>query len=144
MEHLNRFSYLIMSFVLFVGLLLGGCSSTDSNSYSDPGEDSDPNPTVNFNSGDVNPDESYSYTFENEGTVDYYCQYHEPDMQGEITVSSSVEAAERDTVFMEGMQFNPAQLSVAPGTEVVWVNVSDLTHTVTSGNPDDNNDDGDY
>lgn len=142
MKNLNRRHILIVSFSLVLTLIIGGCSST--NSDSDPDPNSNPDPMVSFNSGTVSPDESYSYTFENEGDVEYYCQFHAPDMQGDITVSSSVEAVERDTVYMEGTQFNPAQLSVAPSTEVVWINASNVDHTVTSGNPDSNDDNGDY
>lgn len=142
MKNLNQKHLLIASFSLVLTLIIGGCGSTDSNSDSDPNPD--PDPTVSFNSGTVSPDESYTYTFENEGDVEYYCQFHAPDMQGNITVSSSVETVERDTVYMEGMQFNPAQLSVAPGTEVVWINASNVDHTVTSGNPDSDDDDGGY
>lgn len=142
MENLNRKHHLVISVSLVLALIIGGCSSTDSDS--DPDPNPNPNPTISFNSGTVSPDESYSYTFENEGNVEYYCQFHTPDMQGEITISSSADAVERDTVYMEDMQFNPAQLTVAPGTEVVWLNISDLDHTATSGNPNSNDDDGDY
>lgn len=142
MKNINRRHLLIVSFSLVLTLIIGGCSST--NSDPDSGSNPNPNPTVNFDSGTVSPDESYSYTFKNEGGVEYYCQFHTPDMQGEITISSSVQAVERDTVFMEGTQFNPAQLSVAPNTEVVWINASNVDHNVTSGNPDSNDDNGGY
>jgi len=124
--------------MILVSLLIwGGCSSTGSNSDSDS-DNSNGNPTsASFNSGDISPDGSFSYTFENQGDVEYYCQIHAPDMQGKITVTTDAEPVDRDTVYMEGMQFNPSELSVAPNTEVVWINNASVDHNVTSGNPSD-------
>lgn len=113
--------------VLVATLLWSGCSST--------GSDSEENTQVDFNSGRIAPDESFSYTFDEEGTVEYYCEIHAPDMQGEITVSSSADSTQSDTVIMENLQFNPSELTVAPGTEVIWINQDNEDHTVVSGNP---------
>ena len=112
-------------------LIWSGCSSTGSNSESN----SDPNTSVSFNSGDIEPDGSFSFTFESEEDIEYYCQIHSPDMQGTITVTSNAEAADRDTVIMEDLQFKPANLSIAPNTEVVWINRTSMNHNVTDGNP---------
>ncbi len=38
-----------------------------------------------FDSGNLNPGRSFSFTFDQAGTVDYVCNYH-PNMQGTITV----------------------------------------------------------
>jgi plastocyanin len=38
-----------------------------------------------FNSGHLNPGQSFTYTFDKAGTFDYHCQYH-PYMKGTITV----------------------------------------------------------
>lgn len=117
--------------LLIFSFVFHGCGSTNSDS-----ED----PSVNFNSGNIAPEGTYTYTFDSEGTFEYYCTNHAPNMQGSVTVSSSTEAVERDTVIMENNQFNPQQLSVAPNTEVVWINRDDENHTVTSGNPSSNED----
>ena len=108
-----------------------GCSSTNS-------EEGGSAPT--FSSGTIAPGGTYSYTFENEGTVEYYCNIHAPDMQGEITISSTASSAERDTVSMEGNVFLPGNLTIAPNTEVVWINNADHDHTVVSGNPSSGDD----
>ncbi len=126
----SRYTILV-STLLALLLVWSGCGSTGSNE--DP-EDPNP-PSTSFDSGEIEPDGTFSYTFETEGDVDYYCQNHAPDMVGQITVTSEAEAVDRDTVFMDGMQFNPANLSVAPNTEVVWINRASVNHTVTSGNP---------
>ncbi len=138
MRRYNHLSFVLILFLISLPLVFQGCNSTDSDT------EPEPEPSVNFNSGTIAPDESYSYTFEEELEVEYYCQNHQPDMQGEIIVSSSAEAVERDTVEMTNHQFNPQQLTVAPNTEVIWINHDGENHTVTSGNPSDDNDGGDY
>ena len=42
----------------------------------------------NFNSGNMNPGQSWTYTFTEPGTYTYYCTYH-PWMTGTIIVESS-------------------------------------------------------
>lgn len=126
--------YIAIALVAALTLFMG-CNSTDS--------DSDSDPQVSFSSGTIAPGETYSYTFEEEGDIEYYCEFHAPNMQGEITVTSSAEAAETDTVVMVNEQFQPSSLSVAPNTEVVWVNEEDVDHTATSGSPSSDGGDGD-
>lgn len=113
-----------IAFIAILSLFIG-CNSTDSDS----------DPSISFSSGTIAPGETYSYTFEEEGGIEYYCENHAPNMQGEITVTSSAETAESDTVIMDNEQFQPSSLSIAPNTEVVWINNEDVNHTVTSGNP---------
>jgi plastocyanin len=38
-------------------------------------------------------------------------------------------------VWIENMAFNPGDLTVTPGTKVMWVNHDNVVHTVTSGIP---------
>jgi plastocyanin len=124
---------------LAVALLLSGCNSDSSTTGS--GQNQGPS----FNSGTIAAGGTYSYTFDEVGSVDYYCEIHSPDMQGRITVSSNAEAAAQDTVIMNNQQFQPSSLTVAPNTEVIWINNENVSHTVTSGNPsDDDDDDGGY
>ena len=121
--------------ILIVSLLsLPGCDE-DSSTNSGSGPD--------FESGDLGQGETFSYTFDEEGTVDYYCEHHSPDMTGEIVVSSDAQTAETDTVEMANTQFQPSSLNVAPGTEVVWVNREAAVHTVTQGQPSTGGDDDD-
>lgn len=132
-------SQLTLSVLIAIVLTASGCDTTDSGE-----EDDEENQRTTFNSSVIGPGETYSYTFENEGTVDYYCEIHAPDMQGEIDVDSDVEAVESDTVSMENDQFNPRSLSVAPGTEVVWINNEDHDHDIRSGNPSSDGNGGGY
>jgi plastocyanin len=43
------------------------------------------NPTGEFDSGEIQPGETFTYTFDQAGTFDYYCTLH-PDMTGSVTV----------------------------------------------------------
>lgn len=96
-----------------------------------------------FESGNLAQGESFSYTFQEVGTVDYFCELHPSQMQGTISVTENADISERDTVEMENIQFNPNQLTIQPNTEIVWINRDSESHTVVSGNPD-NGDDGIY
>lgn len=129
----NNLLTIVASFAIAFALLLSGCNSTDSDS--DSSDNSGNDPSVSFSSGSIAPGESYSYTFTEEGEVEYYCEIHAPDMQGSITVTNSADAVDRDTVSMENDQFVPEELSVAPNTEVVWVNNQNHDHDISSGNP---------
>lgn len=124
-----------ISVLILIGLIAMGCNSTNSGE-----EGSDPN----FSSGTIPPGGTFSHTFEKEGTVEYYCDIHAPDMQGEVTITSSASSADRDTVSMEGNAFLPDNLTVAPNTEVVWINNADHDHTIFSGNPSSGDDGGGY
>lgn len=128
-------------FTIVVSLLLffAGCSDSSTDPEKE-NNDNNQNQSVSFSSGFIAPGETFSYTFEEEGTVDYYCTIHTPDMTGQIAVSSSADAVSRDTVSMENNQFVPEDLDVAPNTEVVWINNQDYDHDIQTGTPssDDN------
>lgn len=126
---------LMLSALLIATMAVTGCNTTDSDE-----EDNSPF----FNSSTIAPGESFSFTFEDEETVEYYCEIHAPNMQGEIVVDSGVEAVERDTVTMEDNQFQPRSLSVAPDTEVIWINNEDHDHDIRSGNPSSGSNGGGY
>lgn len=97
--------------------------------------DSEPGSEVSFQSGNIAPGNTFSYTFEKEGTVEYYCRIHAPNMQGVVSVSAGAATSGQDTVRMSNNQFNPNQITVAPNTEIVWINEGNEVHTVVSGNP---------
>lgn len=117
-----------ITFILVLMLVITGCGS---DGPADPGSG---NGDL-FRSGDVSPGESFSFTFEEAGTVEYFCDIHDPDMQGEVLVSSGAEISGRDTVNMENTQFNPGRITIAPNTTIVWVNRDNFAHTVINGNP---------
>jgi plastocyanin len=47
---------------------------------------SDPNSGSIFDSGTISPNNTFSHTFQNSGTIHYHCMMH-PFMTGEVTVS---------------------------------------------------------
>ncbi len=135
----------LLTVIVSLFLVVAGCGD----SSTDPGDGNDDNnnnnQTANFSSGSIAPGGTFSYTFEEEETVDYYCTIHAPNMTGQITVTSNAEAVDRDTVSMENNQFVPENLEVAPSTEVIWVNNQDHDHDIQTGTPSSNgNDDPNY
>lgn len=113
---------------IMLSVVVVGCS--DDSTGSDTG--------ASFDSGLLSTGESFSYTFEEEGVYNYYCQNHEPDMTGNITVTNSAESASQDTVRMQDLAFTPSQITVSPNTTIIWVNDDEVQHTVTSGSPSEN------
>lgn len=109
--------------VLLVGC--GGSGGTDSN----PGPDPGPSP-VSFDSGNIAPGAEFSFTFDNEAMVDYICTIH-PGMDGSISIEEGA-SSEQDTVIIDELAFMPANITIAPGTEVTWINQDDVIHTSTS------------
>ena len=55
----------------------------------------------------------------------------EPSMSAELGVSAPPATEER--VMVRDLAFEPAELTVAPGTTVTWVNEDEQGHTVTHG-----------
>lgn len=135
---------LTKTFFLIAFSCLAAIACSDSSTDAEPEPEPEPQPpAVSFASGDVAAEETFSYTFENEGSVEYFCEYHIPGMQGVVNVSAGADISGQTTVSMENMEFVPAEITITPGTEVTWVNNSQMLHTVTSGNPDTGGDDDD-
>lgn len=130
----------LLTIALSLFLVFAGCNSSTTDSNSDDNNSGNQNQYASFQSGTIGPGESFSYIFEEEEVVEYYCTIHTPDMQGEVTVTSNATPVERDTVSMENNQFNPSNLEVAPNTEVVWINNEGHDHNIRTGNP--SSDDG--
>lgn len=47
-------------------------------------------------------------------------------------IAPAVAAAEEHIVEMQGLEFVPAELTIAPGDTVTWVNADVLAHTATA------------
>lgn len=108
-----------------------------------------------FDSGNIDPGETFSFTFETEGTFDYVCSYH-PGMAGSVTVTGAADAsgdtnaagdgaatpppatpapeadAEDQTVSIEDFAFGPDTLTIPAGTTVTWVNNDTTAHTASA------------
>ncbi len=71
---------------------------------------------------------SFSFRFDQAGTVPYFCRFHEGlGMKGTVTV-----LGDTVTVRVDDFQFTPAQVAAQVGDVVTWVWVGGF-HTVTSG-----------
>ena len=69
-----------------------------------------------FDSGVLNPGESFTVGFEGSGTLTYHCQIH-PEMVGSVTVSGDSNASE----------------ATQPAGETIYVPGGTLTHSETIG-----------
>ena len=102
--------------------------------------------TADFNSGVMQEGETYSQTFDEPGTFDYFCAIH-PSMSGSVVVGelAAVEDAVDEvgdpsvdavgavtTVAVVGVAFEPESIEVPVGTTVDWTNEDPLAHTVTA------------
>lgn len=83
---------------------------------------------VAFNSGVLNPGQSFTMKFNVTGVYPYYCSIH-PFMKGNVTVGTTAKSA---SVSIHNYAFNPANLTVSVGTTVTWTNDDGFAHTVTS------------
>ncbi|WP_440999849.1 plastocyanin/azurin family copper-binding protein [Fodinibius sp. SL11] len=133
---------ILLTIVVSLFLTIAGCSESSTDTGNE-NNNNNQNQSTSFQSGNIAPGGTFSYIFEEEETVDYYCTIHSPDMTGQITVTSNVAAVDRDTVSMEGDQFVPENLEVAPNTEVVWVNNQDHDHNIQTGSPSSGSSGGD-
>lgn len=123
----------ISKFAVIIALLsftLIGCGS-DGGTDSNPNPDPDPDPTVSFDSGNISPGSEFSFTFDSEAMIDYLCTIHPQQMEGSVTVQAGA-SSDQDTVIIDNFAFIPADITIAPGTEVTWINQDNVTHTSTS------------
>ena len=96
-----------------------------------------------FDTGLIAPGEVASVTLDTAGRFAYACRIH-PVMTGRIGVRGAdgvvpeTQTAARDipaaatTVRIVNLAFNPAEVTIATGTTVSWVNDDSVPHTVTS------------
>jgi plastocyanin len=101
---------------------------------------------ADFDTGIIQPGDMVTVEFDTAGTFPYSCQIH-PEMTGAIVVReasgtpvASPEAATPaaspasggdQVVTIQNFAFDPADLTVAPGTKVTWVNKDAAPHTAT-------------
>ena len=81
-----------------------------------------------FDSGDMAPGATFSYTFTTAGSFPYFCAYH-GNMTGSIDVLQVAATIEE----RPGRIFVPASVTVNVGDTVLWVNADTMAHTATSG-----------
>jgi len=57
-------------------------------------------------------------------------------MAGALVVGVAAPARSQPGVTVQLFQFKPGQIEVKAGTRLTWTNQDDITHTVTSGTPE--------
>jgi plastocyanin len=55
---------------------------------------------------------------------------------GALMLGVAVPARSQQGVTVQLFQFKPGQIDVKAGTRLIWTNQDDITHTVTSGTPE--------
>lgn len=101
-----------------------GCSSDDSGNNSPNGSQ------TKFNSGTLNPGQSFVFTFTVAESVPYHCNFHP--MQGTVTVNAATGAVDTVSISITSSSF-PASTVITAGQSVRWTNNHTGTpHTVTS------------
>lgn len=115
-----------------LSLALASCGSKDK--PVSPGGGGGPTPPAPFNFSFPRTGHSVQLAFPNAGVFGYRCTQHSGSgMTGGVTVNSSGLDSVVVGVGQGGLFFNPAAVTIKPGGNVRWVNVSTRSdHTVTS------------
>ena len=110
-------------------------------------------PTTTWDSGLMDTDDTFTFTFAREGTFTYFCIVHPDDMRATITVGKPTAAAPQpapqptpepepapaaspvDQVTASIANFALPNITVAVGATVKWVNDDAFPHTSSSGVP---------
>jgi plastocyanin len=118
----HRFGFVLLA--LGVALFAGGCG--------DDGSDNpvNPPPTLELNSGTINPGLTYVHKFNTAGTYPYFCTIHGTAMSGSITVDASSTVSTLG-ISITNNTYTPNSATVDTGAVVTWTN-NGSAHTVTS------------
>jgi FtsP/CotA-like multicopper oxidase with cupredoxin domain len=87
------------------------------------------NDTLLFDSGTLNPRDSFSFIFPDEGMFEYYCQFHP--MQGIVRVTAGGPASATVNILDAPPRFEQDDVTIRPGGTVTWNHAGTQPHTVT-------------
>jgi FtsP/CotA-like multicopper oxidase with cupredoxin domain len=82
-----------------------------------------------FDSGSLNPGDTFSYTFTQEGTFEYYCRFHP--MQGRVRVTTTGPLTAGINILDTPPRFELDDITVGVGATVTWNHAGNQPHTVT-------------
>ena len=82
-----------------------------------------------FDSGTLNPGDTFSFTFPDEGTFDYYCKFHP--MQGRVRVTTTGPATATVNILDTPPRFELDDVTIRAGGTVTWTHAGNQPHTVT-------------
>lgn len=82
-----------------------------------------------FDSGSLNAGDLFTFTFNQEGTFEYYCRFHP--MQGRVRVTATGLLTATINILDTPPRFEPDDITVGVGAVVTWNHVGNQPHTVT-------------
>ena len=82
-----------------------------------------------FDSGTLNPGDTFTFTFPDEGTFDYYCKFHP--MQGRVRVTTTGPATATVNILDTPARFELDDVTIRAGGTVTWTHAGNQPHTVT-------------
>lgn len=83
-----------------------------------------------FDSGTITPGNTFTFTFSDPGTFDYYCRFHAMFGTVQVTATATDMNASVDILDSPG-RYEDAVVQIQPGGTVTWRNDGALDHTVT-------------
>lgn len=82
-----------------------------------------------FDSGSFNAGDLFTFTFNQEGTFEYYCRFHP--MQGRVRVTTAGPLTATINILDTPARFESDDITVGVGAEVTWNHAGNQPHTVT-------------
>ena len=82
-----------------------------------------------FDSGTLSPGGTFTHTFPDEGTFEYFCRFHP--MQGIVRVTTGGPAAASVSIKDSPGRFDADDVTIRPGGVVTWTHQGAEPHTVT-------------
>ena len=87
------------------------------------------NDTTLYDSGTLNPGDTFSFTFTDEGTFEFYCKFHP--MQGRVRVATTGSATASINILDTPPRFELDDVTIRAGGIVTWNHGGTQPHTVT-------------
>ena len=85
--------------------------------------------TALYDSGTLNPGDTFSFTFPDEGTFEYFCKFHP--MQGRVRVTTTGPATATINLLDTPPRFELDDVTIRVGGTVTWNHGGNQPHTVT-------------
>lgn len=85
--------------------------------------------TAQFDSGSLNAGDLFTFTFNQEGTFEYYCRFHP--MQGRVRVTAAGPLTATINILDTPARFELDDITVGVGAVVTWNHAGNQPHTVT-------------
>lgn len=82
-----------------------------------------------FDSGNLTPGATFTYSFPLAGSFNYFCRFHP--MTGMVKVVGGAPASATVNILDGPSRFDPQVVTIAPGGSVTWNNLAMQMHTVT-------------